>query len=373
MRVLMQTRQNALTLPGGDTTQLFKTKAALEAKGVSVDVSLDLRPDLTDYDVVHLFNLTRVQETFFQAQNARKADKPTVLSTIYWPFDDFEKSAATGLRGFLGRHLSLDELERLKAISKFVFRGERGEGSRYLITHSYKKMQQAILDDCDVFLPNAETEMKQLVSHLGYSTDRFVVVPNAVDVASINAANAARDNKFSMYEGWLVCIGRIEIRKNQLALLKAIQGTDYKLVLVGKVTPSNRQYGTDVLALAKSNPNVSYIEQLSNKDVYSLFKACKVSVLPSWFETPGLVSLEAAAMGCNIVVSPEGTTRDYFGDSAFYCDVNNPNSIRKAIDRAYAADFDESFGHKVTTEYTWERAADMTIEGYRMALGIHNV
>lgn len=93
-----------------------------------------------------------------------------------------------------------------------------------------------------------------------------------------------------------------------------------------------------------------------------------MSVLPSWFETPGLVSLEAAAMGCNIVVSPKGTTRDYFGDSAFYCNVSSPSSIRAALDEAYAVNYDEDFGRKVITEYTWEKAAEKTLDGYQLAL-----
>ena len=80
------------------------------------------------------------------------------------------------------------------------------------------------------------------------------------------------------------------------------------------------------------------------------------------------MSLEAAAMGCNIVVSPKGTTRDYFGDSAFYCDVNDPASIRAALDEAYYADYDEDFGRKVITEYTWEKAAERTLDGYELAL-----
>lgn len=369
MNVLMQIRSNAFDLPGGDTTQMLKTKEALERKGVHVDCSLELEPDLTGYDVVHLFNLTRVQETFFQANNAKAAGKPVVLSTIYWPFDAFEHSAAHGLRGYLGSHLNVDTIESLKALAKFLLRGERGKGSRYLITHSYQEMQMSILKNCDVFLPNSASEMKQIQTHLGFHSNQYVVVPNAVDTSTIKSVLAHDSEKYERFNGWLACVGRIELRKNQLTLIEALENTDYKLVLVGKITPSNRSYGEKIMQRISHNPNIVYIEQMSNTDIYSLFKACKVSVLPSWFETPGLVSLEAAAMGCNIVVSPEGTTRDYFGDSAFYCDVNDPRSIRKAIDAAYAAEYDCSFGEKVLRDYTWERAAERTIEGYRMAMG----
>lgn len=233
----MQTRQNVFDLAGGDTTQLVKTKEALESKGIDVDLSLDLRPDVSGYDVVHLFNLTRVQETFIQSKNAKEAGKPVVLSTIYWPTDSFEKSAANGLRGFLGKHLSVDGMERLKAFGKYVLRGERSEGARYLMTHSFQKMQLEILDNCDVFLPNAKTEMDQIAAHLGFRTDNYVVVPNAVDVASIKAAKEVESTGYERFSGWIVCIGRIDIRKNQLNLIKAVEGSDYKVVFVGKKSP----------------------------------------------------------------------------------------------------------------------------------------
>ena len=49
---------------GGDTVQIEKTKEQLEKLGVEVDISLELEPDLSAYDLVHLTNVTRIQETY---------------------------------------------------------------------------------------------------------------------------------------------------------------------------------------------------------------------------------------------------------------------------------------------------------------------
>lgn len=130
MKVLMQIRSNAFTCSGGDTVQMQKTKDALQAMGCDVDLSLELRPDLSRYDVVHLFNITRVQETFIQIQNAVEQKKPVVLSTIYWPFDDFEKKANIGIRSVLGKVFSADKIASLKAIAKYLLLNERDEGTK---------------------------------------------------------------------------------------------------------------------------------------------------------------------------------------------------------------------------------------------------
>jgi hypothetical protein len=59
-----------------------------------------------------------------------------------------------------------------------------------------------------------------------------------------------------------------------------------------------------------------------------------VHALPSWFETTGLTSLEAGAMGCNLVVGMGGDTHDYFQDLAWYCEVETRKALRKPLKRA---------------------------------------
>lgn len=373
MKILMQIRANAYTLQGGDTIQMQKTKASLEKKGHSVDVSLELRPDLSSYDVVHLFNVTRVQETYIQMQNAVKQKKPVVLSTIYWPNTEFEKQGGTGIRGLLGRVFTIDQMESLKALAKFFVFGNRDEGTRYLMTHSYQKMQRFILENADVYLPNAMEEMNQIAIHLGYHAkeEQIVVVPNAIDVSAVQQAMDTQKNKYGKYRDWLICVGRIDMRKNQIKLIEAIKGSKYHLLLVGKRSPGQKSYFAKVMEMIKDNPNIEYIDQVPNEELYQIYKECRVSILPSWFETPGLVSLEAASMGCNIVVSPKGTTKDYFGKYAFYCDVMDKDSIRQQIDAAYNAPYQEEFIKTIMEQYTWDAAAEATIRGYEKAMEMH--
>ncbi len=94
-------------------------------------------------------------------------------------------------------------------------------------------------------------------------------------------------------------------------------------------------------------------------------------MLPSWLETPGLSSLEAAAAGCTLVVSDRGLTREYFGDQAWYCDPRSFDSIREAVLAAYAAPRGRGCCARMRERYTWERAAEKTLEGYQLALSLH--
>jgi glycosyltransferase involved in cell wall biosynthesis len=87
--------------------------------------------------------------------------------------------------------------------------------------------------------------------------------------------------------------------------------------------------------------------------------------LPSWFETTGLSSLEAAAMGCNLVITDKGDTKEYFGNHAIYCSPSSPDSIYAAVEKASLLPNDEKLQAKIATLYTWQLASHHTAEGYK--------
>ena len=370
MKVLIQSRENFFEMPGGDTVQILKTKEQLEKLGVQVDISLELEPDLSAYDIIHLTNITRVNETYIQLKNAKKQGKPVVLSTIFWPMEEFEKKGQHGLRKALSRLLSINQIERLKVLIRGIKNYKIwNKSTRSLLTVGYLNMQRYVIEQADLFLPNAELEMKKLNETFSVNKQNYIVVPNAIDanIAS-NYLNMVDDDEFNEFKDATVCVGRIEARKNQLALVQALEGSPYKLVLVGQVSDNFKQYFAEIKKYIDRNENFFYIERIDNEKLYKLFKKCRVSALPSWLDTPGLVSLEAGVMGCNLAVSEIGTTKEYFGENAFYCVPDDVESIRTAIDQAFKKNNNGCLQQKILENYTWEIAAQQTLKGYEKVL-----
>jgi glycosyltransferase involved in cell wall biosynthesis len=122
-------------------------------------------------------------------------------------------------------------------------------------------------------------------------------------------------------------------------------------------------------AEVESRENVEWLGRVDEEEKRWLYHLARVHVLPSWMETTGLVSLEAAAMRCALVVSPNGDTRDYFDGHARFCEPDDLNSIRQAIDGAYLEGPDLELQRRVRTEYTWDAAADATVRAYEAVLG----
>lgn len=375
MKVLMQSRKNFYDLRGGDTVQLEKTKEELEKLGVEVDFSLDFEPDLSKYDLVHLSNVTRIQETYLQVKNAKRQGKPIALSTIYWPMDEFEKMGQVGIRKFINSHVGIDTEEKIKALARYLKdKNSRNEATRNLWKIGYTKMQKYVVENVDYFLPNSEMEMDEFCKTFGIKKERYSVIPNAID-ANIAKKQEESDvpEEFEKYRNAIICVGRIEPRKNQLALVKALDQSKYKLILVGAVSENQKGYFKEIKEIMDKNPNFYYLPRVDNSKLYQLYKVCKVSTLPSWLDTPGLVNLEAAAMGCNLAISSKGSTTEYFSDFAEYCLPDDIEGIKKAIDRAFEKPRNEKLKNKIFENYTWEIAGKKTMEAYKYLLSTMEV
>jgi glycosyltransferase involved in cell wall biosynthesis len=98
------------------------------------------------------------------------------------------------------------------------------------------------------------------------------------------------------------------------------------------------------------------------------YQKAKVHILPSWFETTGLSSLEAAAMGCNVVITDRGDAKEYFGQNAFYCNPSCTNSIYKAVEQASLHRHNKKLQEKILSKYTWQQASLQTLQAYKQVI-----
>jgi len=219
----------------------------------------------------------------------------------------------------------------------------------------------------DVLLPNSESEMRRGGNDLErLRHKKYVVVPNAVDEHLFDPGGIEPSGIDGRYDGCVLCVARFEGLKGQLDLVRAMKGLPWPLVLIGKAAPNHHAYFEQVKQ--EAGPNTHIIGEINHTELPHYYKAARVHVLASWMETTGLSSLEAAAMGCNLVITDRGDTRDYFGDYAYYCEPGSVSSLRAAIVQAYDAPVNPWLRQHILDKFTWDKAAANTMEGYRMTL-----
>lgn len=327
MNILFQIRDDYLKNLAGDSIQMLKTKEYLEKLGVNVSISTSFHTNLENYDLIHLFNLIRVKETYGFAQNVMKQNKKYVISTIYWDMTDYinkDKNSPSTLEWWKKNNI----------------------------------LRNKVLLEAAALLPNSNMEIQVLNKAFGIDHSCYVI-PNCSDRMFYSANGHKFIEKFGLKD-FILCVGRLSYRKNQLTLIDAVKKTDYKLVLIG------RKSSEDYYQLCKNeaNDNVIFIDELKHHDLISAYGAAKVHVLPSWFETPGLSSLEAGIAGCNIVTTDRGCTKEYFRDMVNYCNPENVESIYQSIVDAFRKPKEKTLSDYILNHYTWEAAAKKTLDTY---------
>lgn len=371
MKILFCVRHNFHDAPGGAQIQILKTKEYLEKLGLSCDITTTpYGINYNNYDILHLTDLTWVYDNIVYFAEIKKQNYrgKKVLSTIYWPFDDYASKGAPLLQKIIFKLFGINGFEFAKALAKFIFKKEK----IYLngVKKSYIKIQKEIAQQVDWLLPNAELEMEALNRRLGLKLTNYSIANNAIDTTVFDKIILNSNIKKDM--NLITFVARIDARKNQLNFLKSMMDTKYKIRFIGNAGPNSKKYLQKLKELAKKRGNVEFISHIPQEEVFKYMLEAKVNVLTSWIETPGLVSLEAAYAKCNIVVSNKGSVSDYFKDFAFYCNPENLSDIRTQVIKALNSDFDDRFLKLIKEEYSWEKTAEQTFEAYKRVLNEKN-
>jgi glycosyltransferase involved in cell wall biosynthesis len=359
MRVAFFARSTLYSVPGGDTVQVLGTAKYLRRAGIEVDVLLTNKPipdkpiDYSVYDLLHFFNIIRPADILKHIT----CGKPYVVSTIFADYAEFEKKQRKGLPGMLFRLFTPGFIEYSKTIARALTGKDVIASPQYLwLGHS--GAVKKVLRHAACLLPNSESEYKRLRQAYGIEK-KYMIVPNGIDTEIFSPPPPGNVKD----ENMVVCAARIEGIKNQLNLIRALSNTRFRLYLIGNAAPHHINYYRRCKEIAANN--VIFINNLPQAALRDYYSKAKVHVLPSWFETTGLSSLEAAAMGCNIVAGNRGDATAYFGEHAFYCDPASPGSIYEAVVKAAASPADPALGDHIRRKFTWEQAASTTIQAYQ--------
>ena len=352
MKVLFISRPTLFTTPGGDTVQIKETANELMKLGVEVKISLaDEAIDYSTFDLLHFFNIIRPNTI---SGHVKKSKLPFVISTIFVDYSEIEKNERSLLFRALAKLFGADGTDYFKTLGRLFFNNEKIIDSSYLL-RGHKKSIEQLLNAANTLLPNSMNEFFRLKERYNFR-NTYTRVPNGVSNDFLSQTT------FQEKENIVLCIGRIEFIKNQLNLIRAINDTNVRLKIIGKPAPNHQAYYE--LCKKEAKENVEFVGHIDKHQIIKELDKAKVHVLPSWFETTGLSTIEAAARGCNVVITKKGDTEEYFKDYAFYCNPGNPDSIRNTILEALEAPVKNDLREFVSNHYTWKETAKKTYEAY---------
>ncbi len=357
LRVLLQNRASALSHPGGDTGVMNGLHDGLTKLDVEVCASAE-PGNLDGIDIVHLMNLTTVPASRDFAQNALRQKVPYVITTLYedWPsflaqsnqsYSLFEEYIRSGCdKGQFQRHL---------------------EALRHL-PPAEKLDNAAVANGAHALFACGESEATRLKRDFPQAAEQVHVVPFGIRVLEeFSPPDKEEVLQRLGVERYALCVGRLETRKNQLMLMKALEDDDLALLFITGGFTYQPAYEELCRAFHRRGPTL-FVGRVSDAQLATLYSTAVCHVLPSWYELPGLVSLEAAAYGCAVVASTWGSIEDYLSANDFAaCQPDNPVSIRTAVHAALESKPDPTITQRAL-QFTWQRSAERTLRVYERIL-----
>lgn len=220
----------------------------------------------------------------------------------------------------------------------------------------------------DIILTVSYYSRDAIHRHFGISLERIHVTPNAPD----SFVDAPDTPVAGLTAGrFLVYVSRFEPRKNQHALVQAIDDIagdldeDFRLVLVGYKALA---YPALDAALERAGERVQVLSNLSHSQLTWLYRHAAGSIYPSKAEGFGMPVIEAVAAG-GISYSADNTSMSElipYVHGSF--DANDPSQIRETIVRA-AERRDTASCDSVRTRmlkaYSWAASAQALMEAIR--------
>jgi glycosyltransferase involved in cell wall biosynthesis len=138
--------------------------------------------------------------------------------------------------------------------------------------------------------------------------------------------------KFNLPDQFILSVGTIEQRKNQLAILKGVvsEKLDIPIVLLGKPTEYKKLLDEFILE-SGIRKQLIFLHGTNTDELQSIYQMAKIMVYPSLFEGFGLPVLEAQASGCPVITSNISSLPEAGGEGALYIDPNDHEQIGVAI------------------------------------------
>lgn len=223
----------------------------------------------------------------------------------------------------------------------------------------------------------SEFSRQAMLSRYRIAPEKISVIHNGVDETKFYAGDTGRDiieSRGLFSRGYLLTVGRLEPRKNHVALLRAyakLESVQLPLVIIGQP-----HFGFDEVFQAIRDlhleSRVRILSDVKDEELPAFYRHAKLFVYPTWAEGFGMPILEAMASGVPVISSDSTSIPEVAGDAAVMVDPGDIDALAKAMEHYIS---DQKFycemqlrGLRQVEVFQWRTAAESVRSEYLSAL-----
>lgn len=336
-KIIFCLRRDYQHIPAGDIVQMEQWKKVLTQLNCNVAIfSGDIRElDMLEADIVFIWHLERLHESLPFWRIAKKLNKEIWLVPTCW-----QKNSA------------LSPLQNIAEEAKLFLR-------RIFFPHSFSCGEKVsnwadgrrkLLRESSLLLVNSAAE-KQFLLDQGADEKKLVVIPNTINASELENIPQIPPHRRS----GIIHVGHFCPRKNQLQLIKNLKGSGISITFIGTARPMHKLYYARCLKLAGNQH--TFAGSLPHADVLKLMGQSRLCISSSTSETPGLSNLEAAVLGCDLLLPDIAPVKEYFGSKAFYAQPQDITAgiLKKILDTPPSDDIRK----RILANYTEKQTAEI--------------
>lgn len=331
MKVCLNTYPWAFGIPGGGEHQLnFYRDALLRggSKWPSLEVELfdQWQPNFKKIQLMHYFSCMPSSIDFLDFVKGGQGI-PLLISPNFWPEPDNWKDSGV-----------YDDVTKILWLANKI-------------------------------IVNSAIEEEALVRLCKIDSSRISVIHNAVQDCFFEPIDPSLfREKYNVEGDFILNVGNVEPRKNQLAFLKSIKKFPHlQLITIGGVR--DRWYH-DACRL-EAGEQFRLIDPLPPGDplLRSAMAGCEFFAMPSLRETPSIASLESAAAGAKILTTDSGSTYEYFEDYVDYVNPYDIFSMQEGVKSVLARKRNADLSLRVKNLYRWDVVVEKLVDTYSSLVG----
>ena len=242
--------------------------------------------------------------------------------------------------------------------------------------------ERDLAGSCHHIIAPTEKEKEELILHYGSSPERISIVPCGVNLElfqPVEKEMAKKELGFGS-EKIVLFVGRIEPLKGIEQLLKAItylqnrQGT--RLVIIGGGERSQKEMER-LQRLSRElhiEDSVTFLGSLKQERMPYFYSAADVCVIPSYYESFGLVALESLACGTPVVATDVGDFKHIIrqGETGYVLTDNGPHHLAEKIDSLLSRpspDKNSTLSIRASvSRFSWTNIAEAIVREFQQVL-----